>query len=110
MTRGRPTVVLQRGKNSVKAMSDGDNEGQEQIADVLPAPDPSNEATKDASELQEAAAKKKLIEKAEKVSGSWDPTTVYCKFIKNEITRLAKKRWPKAVSAQYILARRGPLI
>jgi hypothetical protein len=39
-------------------MSDSDNEGQHQIADVPPAPDPSDEASKDASELQEAAAKK----------------------------------------------------
>jgi hypothetical protein len=39
-------------------MSDSDNEGQQQIIDVPPAHDPSNEANKDASELQEAAAKK----------------------------------------------------
>jgi hypothetical protein len=36
-------------------MSSSDNEWPHQIADVPPAPDPSNEANK---ELQEAAAKK----------------------------------------------------
>ena len=45
-------------KNSVKVMFDNDNEGPQQIADVQPAPYPSNKANKDASELQEAAAKK----------------------------------------------------
>jgi hypothetical protein len=48
-------------------MSGSDNEGQHQIADVPPAPDPSNEANKDASELQEAAAKKAKRNSRERV-------------------------------------------
>jgi hypothetical protein len=58
VTRGRPTVVFQQKKTSVTGKVMSDNEGKQQIADVPPAPDPSNEANKDASELQEAAAKK----------------------------------------------------
>ena len=58
MTRGQPTVVFQLEKKSVKEMSDSDHEEQQQIADVPPAPYPSNEANRDASELQEAAATK----------------------------------------------------
>jgi hypothetical protein len=38
---------------------------------------------------------KKRSEKAENVSGSWDPTTGDCKFIKNEIARLAKEKMAK---------------
>jgi hypothetical protein len=48
-------------------MSDSDNEGQQQIADVPPAPYPSNEANRDASELQEAAAKKAKRNSRERV-------------------------------------------
>ncbi len=54
--------------------------------------------------------KKKRSEKAENVSVSWDPTTVDCKFIKNEISRLEREKMAKEVSPQYIFARRGPLI
>jgi hypothetical protein len=36
--------------------------------------------------------KKKRSEKAENVSVSWDPTTVDCKFIKNEIAHLAREK------------------
>jgi hypothetical protein len=35
---------------------------------------------------------KKRNETAENVSRSWDPTTVDCKFIKNEIARLAREK------------------
>jgi hypothetical protein len=59
--------VFQLKKNSVKVMSDSENEGQQQIADVPPAPDPSNEANKDASELQGAAAKKAKQNSRERV-------------------------------------------
>jgi hypothetical protein len=39
--------------------------------------------------------KKKRSEKAENVSVSWDPTTVDCKFIKNEIARLEREKMAK---------------
>jgi hypothetical protein len=62
-----------------------------------PAPHSSDDADNDASQLEEAAAKKAKQERvyscfAENVSVSWDPTTVDCKFIKNEIARLAREK------------------
>jgi hypothetical protein len=48
-------------------MSDSDNKGPQQIAHIPPAPNPSNEAKKYASELQEAAAKKVKRKSRERV-------------------------------------------
>jgi hypothetical protein len=72
-------------------MFDINNEGPQHNAGLPPAPDSSDDADNDASQLEEAAAKKQS-EKAENVSVSWDPTTVVCKFIKNEIARIAREK------------------
>ena len=50
---------------------------------------------------------KKRNETGENVSGSWDPTTFDCKFIKNEITRLARKKMAEGLEATEVLPTHG---
>jgi hypothetical protein len=50
---------------------------------------------------------KKQNKIAENVSGSWDPTNVDCKFIKNEITRLARENMAEGLEATEVLPTRG---
>jgi hypothetical protein len=99
------------------AMSDSDNEGQQQIADIQPALDPSDEADKDASELQEATAKKskrKSLEGVLELMKKWDPTSWQqpstASSSRLRLHVFQRKKWPKAASAQFVLARRKPLI
>jgi hypothetical protein len=62
---------------------------------MQPAPDPSDDADNDASQLQEAAAEKPKLKSRECVwesMGQLDRTTVDDEFIKNQIARLAKEK------------------
>ena len=66
MTSGRPAVVFQP-KKSWQEMFDMDNEGPQHNAGLQPAPDSTNDADNDASQLEEAAAKKAKQKSRERV-------------------------------------------
>jgi hypothetical protein len=76
-------------------MSDSDNERLQQIADAPPAHDPSKKQIKMHQNYKRLQQKKKRNEKAENVSGSWDPTIIDCKFTKNKIACLSKEKMAK---------------
>ena len=76
-------------------MSDINNEGQQHHAGLQPAPDSSDDAYNDASQLQEASAEKPKRKSQERVWESmeqWDRTILDDEFINNEIARLAKEK------------------
>ena len=74
-------------------MSDSDKEGLQENADVPPAPDLSDQAGGEASDLQdEQAAKPKRKNSVWELLGRWDPTTVDAEVIDNEIERIAQAK------------------
>jgi hypothetical protein len=80
-------------KKTREAMSDSDKEGLQDNADVPPAPDLSDQAEGEASDLQdEEAAKPKRKNRVWELLGRWDPTTVDAEVIDNEIERIAQAK------------------
>jgi hypothetical protein len=76
-------------------MSESDEEGLQQNADMPLAPDSSVTADKDSSELEDVAAekpKRKSRDRAWVQLGQWDPITVDAEVINDEIARLAKEK------------------
>jgi hypothetical protein len=89
-------------------MSDSDNEGAQQIADVCSLPTILRTKQVKMHQNYKRLLHKKRNEKAKNVSGSWDPTIVDCKFIKNEIARLSKEKMAEgSISSIYSCKKRA---